>query len=403
MFILMITSANAYEFQPYRGMSLKVIGDITGNYNSNVTFASDKENKVESFRTMMNIGLNFQYTGKRRSMDFSGNIRRQIHSTASNVNNPSENVTVSYSEELTEYDRINLQNTFTHTQEPGRKTGDDIEACREFFRDSGYDATEIAFRCNEFTEEFGRFTGNLDQQTNSFTITYTRDISKELSFSTGYTNRQSWTESSSLTDTTQNTLNLRTTYYYSELTNYYLSYSYTDSKSDNGGGTSNQRASVGIKRHLTKYLYIDASAGFSAAIIGETRYTKENYSISFGNEVLIDDRTTGDISYQRTFDVLKDRNDIFDNWRASLDLRRDILENVNGSVSCFYGQGEYLSSGDKDELLGASTGLAYSIWEGKKGQAIKGNLSYTYSQLESNVESREYTRGSVNFGIAAKF
>ena len=61
IFVLMATSANAYELPPYKGVELKVIGDITGNYSNNLTYASDNENRIEDYRTMLNLGLDFQY------------------------------------------------------------------------------------------------------------------------------------------------------------------------------------------------------------------------------------------------------------------------------------------------------------------------------------------------------
>lgn len=375
-FFLMGISANAYviEFPSYYGLDLKFSGTVTESYSNNIAFANDNEDKQEGFLTMLSLGLDVGYTGKKRSFELSGKMQRQLFLGEKGVKIPYENLTLSFQNSFSDYDKISVVDTFAHAWIP-----------------------------YTFEEEFGRFTGRLDQQTNAFTVNYTKDISKELSINTGYTNRLSWTKSSSLTDTTQNNLNFITTYYYSELTNYSLSYSYTDSESENGRGVSNHKVFAGIERYLTKYLYVNATAGINASTIGETRYINENYSISFGNELMIDDRTTGTIDYRRTVDVLKDRDDIFNNWRATLELKRDILEDVTGNVSFFYGQGEYLSSGDKDELLGASTLLDYIIWEGKKGQMMSGRLGYTYSQLDSNVNSRGYTRSSVDLGILARF
>ena len=75
---LHVSYVNAYEFPPYQGLRLKVLGDISENYSNNVTFASNDRNKVEDFRTMLNLGLDFKYEGKRRSVDFSGRASRQI-------------------------------------------------------------------------------------------------------------------------------------------------------------------------------------------------------------------------------------------------------------------------------------------------------------------------------------
>ena len=397
-FLFMTASANAYEFQQYRGMTLKIIGNITANYSNNVTYASDNERKTEAFRTMLDLGLDFEYIGKRRSMGFYGTLKRQIHSSASNVRNPSENLRLYYRDELTKYDSIYLTNTFSHTQEPGNVTGGfNMEECRNFYKDSGLTTTEIEFLCNEFNEEFGSLRGKYDRNRNTFDITYNKELSKELRLSTGYSHNLTWTDLESGQDTSQDTLKVNA-HYTKELNRYSLSYSYSES-----GKTNIQNVSAGIRRDLTKHLYVNVTAGLSMSSIGGVKYTNENYSVSLGNEILINNRTSATINFSRRMQIRQDREGIFDNWRVSANLRRDILKELIGNVTYFYGEGSYLSTNEKDEFQGASVRLTYLIWEGKKSQRINGRLGYTYSQLVSNVENRDYQRSTADLGIVAQF
>jgi hypothetical protein len=131
----LISSVNAYEFPPYQGITLKILGDISENYSNNITFASDEENKVEDFRTMLNLGLDFKYEGKRRSLDLSGRVSRQIFEGTSNVSNPSENMSLTFNNEFSTYE-YNIAQYFNHIRSGINLNEFDLNACRDF-RDSG--------------------------------------------------------------------------------------------------------------------------------------------------------------------------------------------------------------------------------------------------------------------------
>jgi len=111
IFLLLLSPAIAYEFPPYQGITLKILGDISESYSNNITYASDNENRVEDFRTMLNLGLDFKYEGKTRSLGFSGRANRELFADSSNERNPSESVMLSFNNDFSEYDRIRFINT----------------------------------------------------------------------------------------------------------------------------------------------------------------------------------------------------------------------------------------------------------------------------------------------------
>ena len=399
MFFLMITSANAYEFPPYQGVTLKVLGDITGNYNSNVTFASDKDNKIEDFRTMLNLGLDFQYIGKRRSMDFYGIIRRQIYQTSSDIQNPSENLKVSYSEELTKYDVINLQNSFAHTQEPGTVTGDfNIEECRNYFEYSGLTASEIESKCNEFEEEFGRFTGRFDSYRNEISFSYIRQISKAFTLRTNYNYVKNWSDAVGTNDSDSNIFRLTSGYIHSEATSFSLSYNYQMSNFDRGNDISSQSINAGIGQSITKNLYLDVNVGKIKVSDGSDSVSAE---ATLRGE--LDEKTSASLSYSQGVQLNANTDDTFKNWQATGSLSEILLEDLQGSLSAFYGKGDYSSTNISDTLLGTSILVSYNFWQGKRGSSMKGSLGYSYSNLDSSDEGRGYTRNLINASLTVAF
>jgi uncharacterized protein (PEP-CTERM system associated) len=75
-----------------------------------------------------------------------------------------------------------------------------------------------------------------------------------------------------------------------------------------------------------------------------------------------------------------------------------MLERLGCSLSIFYGEGEFVSSTFKQKLLSTNSSLKYDI-----SRNLKGNLTYTYSQLDSNVETFGYSKNTVFLGLVAEF
>lgn len=397
--LLSAASASAYEFPPYQGITLKLSGNISENYNNNITFASDEENKVEDFRTMLNLGLDFQYQGKTRFIGFSGKARRQIFEEESDVTSSSENIAVTFNNEFSKYDRISLQNLYTHTQEPGSSQGDfDINACRDYYANSGLTASQIESKCNEFSEEFGRFKGRFDSHSNNLYFSYSRYISETFDMSANYGYGQNWSSEEGTNDSESNSGGIRLNYKYSEPTAFLLSYNYQISSYDEGDDITRQSIKAGILQYITRRLYFNGS-------IGEDIVSSGANSISLGATLTseMDENTMASLSYTQGTEISSNQEDTFKNWQISSNFTRLLMEDLNSSFSLFYGKGEYSASEVTDTLSGAGLNVAYEFWRSKRGANIKGNLGYSYSQLDSTDEDRSYTRSSVNSSLTLAF
>ncbi len=395
----LLAFAHAYEFPPYQGITLKVTGDLSESYSNNVTFASEEENKVEDYRTMMNLGLDFQYKGKRRSLGVAGRLTRQLSEGSTGIRNPSENMNLSFNNEFSEYDRISLRNAFSHTQEPGRNTGRfDINDCRNYYENTGLSVTKIELLCNEFNEEFGRFTGRFDSFTNNFSLSYTRSISEALSIISTYSYGQNWSTEEGTNDSKRDSIGVRGNYRHSEATRLSLAYDYQLSNYEEGDDISRQSFNVGIDQYITKRLSLNGNVGTITVSSGSDSIS---LGATLGSEV--DEKTSASLSYSQGTEISQNQGDTFKNWQMTSRVTRILLEDFNSSFAAFYGQGEYSSTESTDTLLGASVNLSYNFWKTKRGSSIKGDLGYSYSNLDSTDETRGYTRNSVNTSITAAF
>ena len=372
VFLLTIASANAYEFPPYEGLNLKIEGKISENYSNNVTFAKDKENRIEDFMTMLALGLDMKYEGKRRALGISGRASRRVKTKSTDIQNSSENLTVNFRNEFSEYDAISVNNTFTHTQMP-----------------------------ETFEDEFGRIQGRFDSYNNGLSFQYNRIINKYFNVGVNYDNRFYSNSREGTKDLYKNGVRLRVNYIHSAATDFSLSSNFSKSEFEGGDDVSMYLISAGVGHYITKRLQFRAGAGVNVSSRGEDRNTRQDINISLSNQ--IDENTNASLSYTRGVQLSADTGNLFSNWRITGRLTRQLLEDLNGSLSGFYGQGEYDLTGVTDTLAGASASLSYNFWRGKRGSRVSGSLGYTYSNLDSTDEDRGYDRNSITSGVNIVF
>ena len=117
----------------------------------------------------------------------------------------------------------------------------------------------------------------------------------------------------------------------------------------------------------------------------------------------LNEKTTVGISYSRGIEISSFQGDTFKNWQITANATRALSEDLNSSFSAFYGSGFYSSENITDTLTGAGFNLLYNFWESQRGSNIRGNLGYSYSQLNSTDNTRGYTANSVSSSITLAF
>jgi hypothetical protein len=155
---------------------------------------------------------------------------------------------------------------------------------------------------------------------------------------------------------------------------------------------------AGIRQYITKSILFNGSIGQTAVSSG-----RDNITFNAGLSADLNEKTSANFSYSQGIQTTANTNDTFENWRLSGTLTRRILEELRGTLSAFYGKGEYSSDNVTDTLLGASTNLSYAFWQGKRGSTMGANIGYSYSDLGSTDASREYTRNSIKLGVLLAF
>ncbi len=393
--LLFSLSANAYDFPPYEGLKLKIAGTISEYYSNNANFAYDKNDTEEEFRTMLALNLDLKYEGKRRSLGLSGIANRRIEYDDSDRSNSSERMVLFFNNDFSEYDKIRISNTFSHTQEPDSfRRNPNINDCRNDFENYGYSPEQIEAECNKFEEEFGRIRGRFDSYSNRLNFDYSKSISEYFQIFTKYIYGKNWSKEDGTKDSDLNNVGMTLNYMYSQATNFSVSYNYVISEYEEGDDITVQKAKAGLKQYLTRRLFFDGSIGRDFVSSGE-----DNISINAGLTGEIDEKTTGRLLFSQGTEISPDKEDTFRSWRVTSIFTSSLLEDLSSSISAFYGEGEFVSEDITNKLLGASFNLAYNFWRGKRGSSFSGNLGYSYSDVDSTEENSGYTRSSVTSSL----
>jgi len=359
VFLLMPMSA-------YPWLDIKVEGSVSEIYDDNTTFTEENE-KSDSI-TNLTLSLAVKYEGKTQTLKFIGHINQQIFAENHGFNNTSQDFDLIFSSELSKYDRISLENVFTHTYEP-----------------------------RSFEEAFGRTGGRYSYYRNRFNFNYTKDISKQFSLITRYANEINEISREDLKDSYLNKVGFEVDYFTSFATLLLFSYGFANRKFEYSKDASIQTMAIGIRPYISKRVYFDGKIGVDFInSYNDKGYSKPLILASLTDE--ISRNTRAGLSFAKQYNTDAYTEDIFNYWQTSAFFKRELLKRLRYSLSGFYGEGEYVSLDIIDKLWGANIALTYDFRE-----KLRGNLGYTYSDLDSTDVSREYIKNTVFLSLTVEF
>jgi hypothetical protein len=362
MTVLLLLPTSAYSYK-IRGIDVKPHGTITETYDDNVSYV--KDNKKSDFVTSLKLGLGAKYEGKTRSLELTGNVTQHIFADNKDFNNTSQHLILNFQNEFSKYDRVSVKNVFTHAEEP-----------------------------QSFEDNFGRTTGRFSYFLNNFNLDYTKDLTKQLNFTVKYANVMYLVSSEGRPDSYLNRIGFEAGYALSSATSFLFSYDFENRKFDPGKDASTHTIAPGLRRYITKKLYFDGKAGIDFIdSFDDKAHIKPLIFASITDE--IDENTRASLSFTKRYSTTSYVEGLFNSWRISGAFTRQLLERLKGSLSCFYGEGEFASLDFTQNLQGASVAFTYDIRENLKGN--------TYFNEDSNIEDSGYTNNTVFLGLTANF
>ena len=112
----------------------------------------------------------------------------------------------------------------------------------------------------------------------------------------------------------------------------------------------------------------------------------------------IDENTYASLSFAKEYQTNPNTEDLFDYRQAAIRFGRKISRRLTYFLSGFYGEGEYIALNITDRLRGANVVISYNL---KKNLELK--LTHTYSDTQSTIDTREYTKNVTSLGLNMKF
>jgi hypothetical protein len=356
----------------YEGFNFKFRGISIGEtYDDNVTLR--RENRTDDFITDISAGIGVAYRGRTNTFDLAGNLYYQIFAKNSQFNNLAGDIALDFGHEFSKTDRISLKNVFYYSEAP------------------------LFFRRDFFDEQFERIDGRFNRYNNRFTVNYQKDVSKHITGTLRYVNSINAFSGVDIPASYLNTAGIEVSYLLGPATHVFLAYDFTDIRFEDNRSAMLNTVTTGVRRYITRKIYLDGAVGVDfIESFDDEKFTRPVYQASLGYDV--DERTNAVISFQKKNDTNPYRSDIFNQWRVSVDFRRQLLERFGCSLSAFYGEGEFVISDVERKLFGGRSVFTYDI-----NKNLKGNLTYSYSEINSNISASEYTKNTVFLGLVAEF
>jgi len=221
----------------YKGFDIKLKGISLGEmYDDNVRF--DKENKKEDFITTLGVGMSAKYEEKTKTLELTANIGNQTFAMNGDFNNITQDIAINFMNEFSEYDRMHLTNSFSHSDEP------------IFFRDEFFREEEVVSK-------------GFDQFKNRFHADYSRDVFKQMRVTLRYDNDIDAFSGFAIEDSILNRVEVESNYSITPDTAFLFSYDFANRKFEEGSDASINTVTTGIRQDITRKIYFDGKAGLS--------------------------------------------------------------------------------------------------------------------------------------------
>jgi hypothetical protein len=351
-------TAGDFEITPRAGMS--------ESYDDNITYV--KDNPQSDWITELLVGLGIRREGKNNLLTMDVSATHQFFFDNSSFDNTSEYLDVNFLQEISKYDTLRITDTFSHSEEP-----------------------------RSFADAFGRTTGRYSTFQNDAGVDYRHDFSQQLAGNLRYANSLTNYSRNDLSDSDMNTVGTGLDYAFNSANIASLNYDWMK-RDFSPGASATTRELAGVLRHFfTAQVYLDLQGGADfIKSFNEEESTKPLFRAALIND--IDETTRTGIRFEKQYTTTSYTQDLFDMWRVSVNLLKQLTSRFTATFNAFYGQGTYVTTDIQDDLTGVGLGCNYDLTKDAKV-----NLGYSFSQDDSTDAVNSYTKNVIYLGMEMKF
>ncbi|MCB9772167.1 MAG: outer membrane beta-barrel protein [Candidatus Omnitrophica bacterium] len=343
-----------------------VRGLLTTTYDDNVTL-THVNTKADVIETI-GVGLDIKREGTRNHFLGQIDVFRNFFVHNSDFDNTAIILSAKDAFEISSRMRFNVSESFERSQEP-----------------------------RNFEDAFGRNTGRYQTNRYKLFLTYEFDISNYALFQWTYGNEMTSYSRADLNDSTRNEAGARIQYAFDHANRAGLKYEFAIRSFESDNQIANNALIVDYGHNFTKQLQLVLKVGadfINSDISGST--VRGRYEVGLLND--IDEITRAGLSYKRGLNSESTSQDLFDSYRFTGSVGRELMQRIAVFGTAFYGKGEYQQSQVENKLVGAGAGVNYELF---RNAIVK--LTYDYSQTISNQVSSSYHRNVVGLQTQVKF
>lgn len=334
--------------------------------NSNASGTEPKSDWV----TNLMLGINLMSEMRELDVQLSGNVYQQYCVKNKERNSNYQDMMLSIKKSFSENVSLSLTDAFQHYPES-----------------------------KSFTTLFGQSDEGTGYMSNNGSVNLSVYVTSELFFNADYTNSIMKNDSSTMTDSVLHNGGGSIGYSFDSANIVQAGYMYNLMKYDDGDQSTGHRGYAQYEKFLTRQLRSILLGGYDYIKTTEGIVKSSRWIATLVDDV--DKNNQLEISFLKENTISNISNDIFDNWRVSGSLRREISERTSVSASAFYGEGTYKYSKISDKLIGASIALSFDVTE-----FVNFNMGYTHTRSKSNtpgIEENAYNRNQVSAGLSAVY
>jgi hypothetical protein len=211
--------------------------------------------------------------------------------------------------------------------------------------------------------------------------------------------------SGNLINSIQNGAGMDLIYLLTSISRFSVFYNYLNVSYETGETNYKQSPGAGLLQYIIRELiYFEFKYGMSFI----KSYDERNYQKPFIYAMArynIDENNDFIFAYSRDYGVTIDNPEPFKSWRSSCDFNRRIFERLNGTLSAFYGEGEYVTTNTQNRFVGFSILFNYLLTE-----TLNLHIQYLYINNEVTVVYTDetevtsgYARNQISFSVIKTF
>lgn len=343
---------------------LDVQGAAAVDFDDNIDNAASGEEG--DIITRLRVGLGATYEERLQTFDIRANVTQSLFFDNDDRNNTAEDLSLTYDRELSRYDRLSFSNRFDH---------------REIIED--------------FEDTLGTTSGRYQYYRNRARLEYERDLNPRADLRTYYSNESYSVSRGDLTDSLQHEIGVEADWQKDAANTLVAAYRFISRHYDPGDNIFLHVVTARWEHYFNPHLSVNSRTGLALADFDAGDDTV-NPEAAVGLKYEFDQTGYASVRLANTSRANQSSNDVFESWRLTASVVRQLLARLRASVSLFYGEGEFENSSTRDEVAGFNSRLSYDVSE-----YVRVSAGYNLTRKTSNVASREYDKNL--FTLAVEF